>query len=158
MKNTAVLYRAAIVLLTLFVAIACTSGEEDGGIYEGMDGKTKMKMIQYMRTGKQLYTQHCANCHQPDGSGLGALYPPLAKSDYLMKDPKQVACLIKNGQNGEITVNGVEYNQAMPPHKDLTNLEIAEIITFISNTWENKSGLHNVKVIEQVLQDCPTEK
>ena len=147
--------KIAFFCLLLLCLISC-GGAADGEdrIYEGMDSKTKMKMRQYMRAGEKLYIQHCGNCHQPDGTGLGALYPPLGTADYLMKDPKATACLVKNGINGEIFVNGIQYNQAMPPHKDLTNLEIAEIITFISNSWGNKSGLHSASEIEKILQNC----
>ncbi|MEL7147211.1 MAG: cytochrome c [Bacteroidota bacterium] len=147
--------------ISLLLLIACTltscgggNTEGDDQIYEGMDSATKMKMVQYMRAGKKLYIQHCANCHQPEGTGLGTLYPPLATADYLMRDPKAAACIVKNGQNGEIYVNGIQYNQAMPAHKELSNLEIAEIITYISNSWGNKSGLHSAGEIEKTLQKC----
>lgn len=139
---------------SLFLASCGGATEGQNRIYEGMDSKTEMKMRQYMKAGEKLYIKHCANCHQPDGTGLGALYPPLATADYLMKDPRAAACIIKNGQNGEIYVNGIQYNQAMPPHKDLSNLEIAEIITYISNSWTNKSGLHSASEIEKTLQNC----
>ena len=146
----------ALFCLTSLLLVGCNGGSTDGEdrIYDGMDSKTRMKMTQYMRAGKKLYIQHCSNCHQPDGTGFGALYPPLATADYLMKDPKAAACIIKNGQNGEIYVNGVQYNQAMPPHKELTNLEIAEIVTYISNSWGNVSGLHSAGEIEKTLQNC----
>ena len=131
-----------------------SSDSSENSIYDGMDSREKTRMQQYFRLGKNLYMTHCSNCHQPDGSGLGALYPPLAKSDYLMKDPVKTVCIIKNGLEGEITVNGTVYNQPMPAHDNLTNIEIAEIITFISNSWGNKSGLHEVKTIEKAAEDC----
>ncbi|MGB3469027.1 MAG: cytochrome c [Cyclobacteriaceae bacterium] len=129
-------------------------GAEDSSIYEGMDSRQKIRMQQYYRIGKNLYMTHCSNCHQPDGKGLGSLYPPLAKSDYLMQDPVSTVCIIKNGLEGEIIVNGTTYNQPMPAHDNLTNIEIAEIITYISNSWGNKSGLHDVNTIEKASADC----
>lgn len=127
-------------------------GEVD--IYEGMDMRTKVRMRQYMVQGKQLYVIHCQNCHGEDGKGLGELIPPLAKADYLMEDINRAICITQNGQQGSIMVNGKEYNQPMPAHYDLKPLEIAEIITYITNAWGNKSGIHEVKEVEGVLAGC----
>lgn len=146
-----------IVFLTVLIVIAISCGNSDNNeatIYDGMDSQTKTRMQQYYRMGKTLYITHCTNCHQADGKGLGTLYPPLAKSDYLMKDPVKTVCLIKNGIQGEIVVNGITYNQPMPAHDNLTNIEIAEIITYISNSWGNKSGLHEVNTIEKAADSC----
>jgi mono/diheme cytochrome c family protein len=134
----------------------CDSGKqgEDEGIYEGMDFRTRIRMRQYMVQGKQLYQIHCANCHGDDGKGLGKLIPPLAKADYFLQDLPRAICISRNGIKGSMIVNGVEYNQQMPDHKDLTPLEIAEIITYASNSWENVSGLTEVKQVEAVLDKC----
>ena len=159
MKKMKVILNNAFIILFALAIVSCgdTDTKEGDGtdIYSGMDSKTKTRMQQYYRIGKNLYLTHCSNCHQADGKGLGKLYPPLAKSDYLMKDPIRTACIIKNGIQGELEVNGVVYNQPMPAHDNLTNIEIAEIITYISNSWGNKSGLHDVNTIEKAVKDCP---
>lgn len=113
------------------------------------------KLTNYYRQGEQLYSKHCSNCHQPNGTGLGRVYPPLHQSDYMQNNFEAVLCLIKNGIDGPLLVNGKEYNQAMPGIATLTDLEIAEIATYIYNTWEHKRGLVDVSEVSRVLRECP---
>ncbi len=140
-------------VLPVFFFIACGSPGNDA-IYEGLDYDTRTKMKKYYIQGKLLYATHCSNCHGEDGKGLGNLIPPLAQSDFLIENKEQIACLVKFGQTGEITVNGVNYNQPMPENRTLTDLEIAEIITFVGNTWSNRVGFIDVKTTRSALQKC----
>ncbi len=112
-----------------------------------------IRLKQYKIKGAKVYATYCANCHQNDGKGLALLYPPLAASDYLIEDLKRAACIIKNGQMEEIVVNNQAYNQMMP-EVPITNLEIAEVITFITNEWGNEAGLTPVKSVEKWLKIC----
>jgi mono/diheme cytochrome c family protein len=111
--------------------------KENNGLKDIKDLKTK----QYAIEGRQLYLQHCANCHQEDGTGLGRLIPPLAGADYLLEDTERTVKIIKYGISGEMTVNNLDYNQPMPANPKLSPLEIAQITTYIYNVWGNKKGL-----------------
>ena len=82
------------------------------------------------------------------------MYPPLAGADYLLDSIPRAACIIKYGQHKEIVVNGVTYSQKMTGFSQLTNLEIAEVITFITNSWGNEGGYQNVKEVDKWLQNC----
>jgi cytochrome c551 len=112
------------------------------------------KFEQYYVQGEQLYTKNCSNCHQKTGTGLGLVYPPLKKSDYMMNNFKEVICLIKNGKTGGLMVNGKNYNQAMPGISSLTDLEVAEIATYIYNSWENERGIIEVQDVSKILSLC----
>jgi cytochrome c551 len=112
------------------------------------------KFQQYFVKGEQLYIQHCSNCHQKNGSGLGRLYPPLDTSDYMQNYTNEVICLIKNGRKGELIVNAQSYNQAMPGVGNLTDLEIAEISTYIYNSWSHKQGIIDVSFVSKTLVQC----
>ncbi len=124
------------------------------GGYFSCQSKTEIQVRQYYVQGEQLYLKHCSNCHQKSGKGLGLLYPPLAASDYLQSKKKSVFCLIRNGQTGELTVNGKNYNQAMPGFPLLTDLEIAEIATFIYNAWGNEGGHVDILQVGEALKNC----
>ena len=137
-------------VLLLSVLFSCA---KKGG-HENLSFKDSVKLDQYLVEGRDLYLTNCSNCHQKDGKGLGKLYPPLNNSDYLVDNVDAVICLIRNGMSGEITVNGVEYNQPMPEMPNLTALEIAEITTYIYNNWTLKEGLVGVKRVEKVLETC----
>lgn len=125
--------------------VACTSKTS---------GETSPKFEQYFIQGKQLYLTHCSNCHQASGKGLGLLYPPLDTSDYMQNHLEDVLCLIRNGKRGELIVNGASYNQAMPGIPALSDLEIAEIATYIYNSWNHQHGLVEVKLVSKILATC----
>ena len=113
------------------------------------------KFRQYYVQGERLYSQHCSNCHQQDGSGLGKLYPPLNRSDFMKSNFEEVICLIRFGTKGELIVNGEKFNQPMQGVSTLSDLDIAEIATYIYNTWDHTRGLVDVKDVSKILSDCP---
>ncbi|RYC70271.1 MULTISPECIES: c-type cytochrome [Spirosoma] len=133
------LYATLAGLLTL---ASCQSDEE-------------IKRQKYITEGILLYKSNCANCHQADGKGVAALYPPLAGSDYLANKDK-VICLIKYGLNGPIVVNGKRYNRPMPAQLQLSDLEVAEITTYIYNEWGKETGLTSVTAVTPILKACET--
>lgn len=110
------------------------------------------KVLQYAIEGKNLYDTYCANCHQHDGTGLAKLIPPLKNSDYLAEDMARTARIIKYGQQGEITVNGIIYNQPMPANPTLTNLEIARIMSYLYNIWGNSEGVIDANKVAEFLE------
>lgn len=112
------------------------------------------KTQQYFVEGEQLYNKHCANCHQRDGKGLALIYPPLDKSDYFDQYPDNVVCIIRNGKSGEMIVNGKSFNQPMPGVPTLTNLEIAEIMTYIGNKWGRNQGIFTLEQVERGMRSC----
>ena len=112
-----------------------------------------MKMKRYMVSGERLFETHCENCHQKDGQGLRNLYPPLAGTDYIANNFDDALCIILNGSPGNMTINGVTYNLPMPPSK-LSHLEIAEIATYISNSWGNEMGIAEVNTVKKKLENC----
>ena len=112
------------------------------------------KFTQYYNQGKELFENNCSNCHQKNGTGLGRLYPPLNKSDFVDSRLNEVICIIRNGKSGEIIVNGIQFNQPMRGVPSLTDLEIAEITTYIYNSWERSKGIVEVQHVTSVLQGC----
>jgi mono/diheme cytochrome c family protein len=105
--------------------------------------------------GARLYKVHCENCHMADGKGLRQLIPPLADSDMLKALGPSVACIIRNGQEGEIIVNGRTFNQPMPGNQNLTDPEILLIVQFINAAWGNEGIKTNLKEVQNALNGCP---
>jgi len=93
-----------------------------------------------IRFGKRVYEANCQACHQPSGQGIPGAFPPLAKSDYLNKDPMLGVSAIVSGLSGAIKVNGVNYNGVMPAMR-LNDNDIANVITFILSSWGNEGGV-----------------
>lgn len=140
-------------LLFFILLTSCGYSQEDKKEEKTPSSRDRIRLKQYQVQGAKIYSTYCSNCHQQDGKGLAALYPPLDQSDYLFQDLSRAACIIKNGQQKEIMVNGVAYNQMMPANP-ITNLEIAEVLTFITNAWGNNQGLIGVKEVDKWLLEC----
>ena len=95
--------------------------------------------------GKEIYMDFCIQCHGADGKGDGVKFPPLAGSDWLIKKRKESIHAVKFGQNGEIKVNKIKFNNNMPT-MGLSNQEVADVMNYIMNSWGNKQ---KVKVTEK---------
>jgi cytochrome c551 len=136
-------------IIFIFIILPNCSSPDNATAY-----KKDPKFKQYMVQGEILYNIHCSACHQRDGSGLGLIYPPLNTSDYMEENFEKVICLIKNGIEGEIIVNGKSYNMEMPALTSLSNLEIAEISTYIYNNWSHERGKISTQEVSKILDSC----
>ncbi len=96
--------------------------------------KTKADRI---AAGKIVYATNCVACHQPNGDGIPNAFPPLAASDYLNADMKRAVQVVTGGMTGKVVVNGKEFNSVMPAWK-LPDEDVANVLTFVSNSWGNK--------------------
>lgn len=90
--------------------------------------------------GESLFKGTCSTCHQPDGAGLAGVFPPLAASDYLDRDARDVIGVVVNGLSGPIQVNGEDYASVMPPMSQLNDDEVANILTFVYASWGNSGA------------------
>lgn len=87
-------------------------------------------------SGRQIFMTRCIACHQPDGSGIPGICPPLATSPRLKGNPEHLIRLLLLGMKGPITRDGRSYNSIMPAWKyDLTDLQIAEVINDLNMRW-----------------------
>jgi nitrite reductase (NO-forming) len=102
-----------------------------------------------MEKGKRVYLQTCFACHQPIGAGLPPVFPPLAKSDFLMADKTRVITAVVKGLAGPIKVNGQDFNGVMPPVM-LTDEQIADVVTYVRNSWGNDGDLVTVDELYQL--------
>jgi nitrite reductase (NO-forming) len=96
---------------------------------------------QQVKAGEVLFKGTCSACHQESGAGIPTVFPPLAKSDYLLANRKRAIGIALNGLTGPVTVNGSTYNSVMPPMSQLNDDEIANILTFALNSWGNDGGV-----------------
>jgi nitrite reductase (NO-forming) len=92
-----------------------------------------------------VFANVCAACHQPGGTGVAGVFPPLAGSDFLNADKTRAIGVVVQGLSGEITVNGKTYNSQMPS-PDLSDEDIANALTFVYSSWGNAG--HEVKPSE----------
>lgn len=88
-------------------------------------------------TGEATFIGICSTCHQRDARGLSSVFPPLAGSDYLMADRDRAVHTVLAGLTGAVTVNGHEYNGVMPPFGNLTDHEIADVLSYVRSNFGN---------------------
>lgn len=93
-----------------------------------------------MGTGEKLYLTHCATCHRQDGKGAKGLIPPLDDTDWVTGDKGKLIRLVLNGLSEPIKIKEVIYEQEMPGFSNLKNEEIADILTYIRNSFGNKAN------------------
>ncbi|PQJ28657.1 PVC-type heme-binding CxxCH protein [Rubritalea profundi] len=92
------------------------------------------------KRGEAIYKAGCIACHQPDGAGSEGVFPPLAGSDWLARNPKHAIMVVAKGLSGEITVSGKKFNGAMPGHPQLSDQEVADVINFTRNNFTPQLG------------------
>ncbi len=103
--------------------------------------------------GAELYARHCAACHQSNGKGLPKVYPPLAGSELLQGDPVHSIAIVLYGFRGKIRRNGQEYDGVMTPFgNQLSDEEIAQILTYVRNSWGNSADSVTPEMVAQVRE------
>lgn len=90
-------------------------------------------------SGSILYTKYCMTCHQADGKGVRGMFPPLAGNAKITGPSADLIKIVLFGLQGPITVNERDYNQLMPAQGYLNDTQIADILNYIRNSWENKA-------------------
>lgn len=100
---------------------------------------TQDDLTESVKRGKDVYSTTCQACHMAAGEGIPGAFPPLAKSDFLMKDQKRAVGVVVHGLSGEVTVNGQTYNMVMPAQSHLTDKQVADVLNYVQNNFGNKA-------------------
>ncbi len=123
-------------------------------VFFSCQSESEIEYKRYYSIGKSVYQNQCQNCHAENGEGLGGLIPSLQKADYLSKNKSKLACMVQNGLQGLIVVNGKFYNGKMPAQTQLAPIEIAEVITYITNSFGNNQGVYGLEKVSLDLENC----
>jgi mono/diheme cytochrome c family protein len=91
--------------------------------------------------GKKVYDLYCLSCHMPDGTGVPNLNPPLAKSSWVTGDKKRLINVVLKGLDQQVEIDGEYYSNVMAPHDFLKDQEVADVLTYIRNSFGNKASL-----------------
>ncbi|MFT3843864.1 MAG: cytochrome c [Lacibacter sp.] len=108
-----------------------------------------------MVRGKKVYNKTCVACHQPDGSGVPRMNPPLIKTKITLGSKEKLVHILVKGFNEEVEINGQYYSNPMPAQPQLTNQEIADVLTFVRKSFGNKAShvtLAEVKAIRAKIK------
>ncbi|MBW4891625.1 cytochrome c [Mucilaginibacter sp. HMF5004] len=91
-----------------------------------------------MTHGEAVYKLYCLSCHQADGGGAPNMNPPLVKTSYIKGDKAKLIKVILNGFPVPVDIDGQSYSNVMAPHNFLKDQEIADVLTYVRNSFGNK--------------------
>ena len=104
--------------------------------------------------GRSLYMAHCMMCHQPQGEGVMGRQPALARSTVVAGDVEhlvKVTVLGMGDEPGAVPPSG-NYRQQMLGFPDLTDKEVAAILTFIRKSWGNNASAVTEEQVWEIRQ------
>lgn len=106
---------------------------------------------QNMANGKKIYETRCLVCHQADGGGVPNMNAPLdAASNVVGNDIARLVKIIRNGYNERIALDGYYYSNAMTANPDLKDTDIADVLSYIRNSWTNKASKVTLAQVQKV--------
>jgi len=103
-----------------------------------------------MDRGAIVYKGTCLACHQVDGGGVPRMNPPLIKTKYVLGDKKQLITILLKGLNDPIEIDDDEFHNPMPPQPTLTDQQIADVLTFVRNSFGNKASAVTATEVKNV--------
>ncbi len=125
-------------------------GEEYEEIRKGFDEQmveAPMKIEDSVMTeevvyveGKKVYDMYCQACHMASGKGVPSMNPPLAGTDWVTGDKDRLIRVILNGMQDPIEINGETYQNVMAAHDFLSNEQIADVLSYIRNSFGNEAS------------------
>lgn len=110
--------------------------------------------------GASMYATKCQACHGEGGDGVASLAPPLNRSEWVTGGKNKLIAIVLYGLTGPIEVNGHVYkapeiNMDMPGigyDKNLTDEDIAELLSFIRNSWSNNADKVDTEEVRQLRE------
>ena len=101
-------------------------------------------------TGEKIFKKYCISCHMADGSGVPHMNPPLIQTKYVLGEKEDLIKIILNGI-GNVEINGETYTNKMPPLKKiLKDQQIADVLTYVRNSFGNKAPAVTVTEVKAV--------
>lgn len=101
--------------------------------------------------GKKIYETRCLVCHQADGGGVPNMNAPLdGSSNVVGNDIARMVKIIRNGYNERVALDGYYYSNAMTANPDLKDAAIADVLTYIRNSWSNKASVVTLAQVQKV--------
>jgi mono/diheme cytochrome c family protein len=101
------------------------------------------EMAASMKRGQLVYKNVCITCHQADGGGV-------PNTEYVLGDKTRLAHIVLAGLAEPIEINGDDYKQHMPAQNYLTDQQIADVLTFVRNSFGNKASAVKVAEVQAV--------
>jgi len=89
--------------------------------------------------GNIVYKKVCLSCHMADGGGVPRMNPPLMQTSYVTGDKSKLIYIVLKGMNDRVPIEDDYYSNTMAAHADLSDLQVADVLTFVRNSFGNKA-------------------
>lgn len=137
-------------ILLVFLLSAC-GGRKQSSQQQSQTRASAEKSAQMANhPGKKVYDSFCLACHMADGSGVPGMHPPLIQTEWVTGDKERLIDITLNGMSGKIEVNGETYNSIMPPHSHLSDKQIADVLTYVRQSFGNNASEITVAEVQKV--------
>ncbi|HLO79793.1 MAG TPA: cytochrome c [Chitinophagaceae bacterium] len=103
--------------------------------------------------GKKVYDTYCMPCHMVDGGGVPRMNPPLIKTVYVLGDKKRLIGIVLNGLDEPLEIDGETYSNVMASHAFLKDQEIADVLTYVRNSFGNKATMITPEEVKALREE-----
>ena len=117
--------------------------------------QTNLALTNSIARGQKVYKNVCITCHMADGGGVPNMNPPLIKTEYVLGSKTRLAHIVLAGLAEPIEINGDDYKQHMPAQAYLSDQEIADVLTYVRNSFGNKASAVPVAEVKAVRDKLP---
>ena len=136
--------KALLIIATLLIGVL---------VIASCQNEQEINFNRYYSAGAAVYQSHCQNCHGDKGQGLAALIPAFTDTAFLRSNKTNLPFYLQNGLKGKITVNNITFDGQMLP-ANLSPIEIAQVLTYVTNSFGNKAGLIDNDMVAKDLKGC----
>lgn len=103
-----------------------------------------------IQRGQAVYKKVCLTCHMADGGGVPHLNPPLIQNSYILGDKSKIIYIVLHGMADRVPIEDEYYSNNMSAHTDLSNQQIADVLTYVRNSFGNKASAVTVAEVKAV--------
>ncbi|MBS1949135.1 MAG: cytochrome c [Bacteroidetes bacterium] len=104
-------------------------------------GPAQGKLKESIDRGNMVYIQRCLSCHLINGTGISGVNPSLVHNKTALGATEPLVNIIVKGMPAGTEIDGVRYNNAMAPAPDMTDLQIADVLTYVRNGFGNNAKM-----------------
>jgi mono/diheme cytochrome c family protein/glucose/arabinose dehydrogenase len=123
--------------LVAAILAACRTPDQDAGKLAPLTRAQEERLT----LGETLYSTQCSACHQPNGSGIHGISPPLAGSEWVLGNKEVLMRIVLHGIQGPLVVKGQSFEQHMPGQPMLSDEQIAAVLSYVRREWGHQASL-----------------
>lgn len=102
--------------------------------------------------GRQKYST-CISCHGQQGQGVSGVGSPLSGSEWVQNDPEVLVRIVLQGFSGGAEERDEEISGVMPGHGYLSDNDVASILSYIRQSWDNDASPVSPEEVARIRQE-----